>query len=75
MPQTLLHRGIEFCSERDLDSWRLALEGQQALLALYAGQFTQARDRAEHILGDGRVPPVNRATPLVVIGLVGCTPG
>ena len=66
----LAERGIAFCAERDLDSWRLALEGQQAQLALYRGQLAEARDRAEHVLSDGRVPPVNRATPLVVIGLV-----
>ena len=64
------NRGVEFCADRDLDSWRLSMEGERALQALYQGLLIEARGRAEHILGDSRVPPVNRTTPLVVIGSV-----
>jgi DNA-binding CsgD family transcriptional regulator/tetratricopeptide (TPR) repeat protein len=64
-----LHRGVEFCADRDLDSWLLHLEGEQALRMLYQGDLIEARTVSRTILGDGRVPAVNRVTPLVVIGL------
>ena len=64
-----IDRGVEFCADRDLDSWRLGLEGERALQVLYQGDLTGGRTRAQRILGDGRVPAVNRVTPQVVIAL------
>jgi DNA-binding CsgD family transcriptional regulator len=62
-------RGVEFCTDRDLDSWRLGMEGERALQVLYQGDLAGGRARARRILGDSRVPAVNRVTPLVVVGL------
>jgi DNA-binding CsgD family transcriptional regulator/tetratricopeptide (TPR) repeat protein len=70
-----LHRGIEFCADHDLDSWRVHLEGERAQQMLYRGDLIEARDLARQILGDGRLSAVLRVPPLVVIGLVGARLG
>lgn len=61
--------GIEFCADRDLDTWRLYLEGHLAVMMLQRGHIPEARAVAERILQQPAAPAVNRVNPLVVLGL------
>jgi DNA-binding CsgD family transcriptional regulator/tetratricopeptide (TPR) repeat protein len=64
----LLEEGVAYCRERDLDSWRLYMLGQQAQLHLRRGDWEGAASAASEVLRDPRTARVTRITPLVVIG-------
>ncbi len=65
-----LAAGIAFCSDRDLDSWRLYMTGWRARAALESGRFAAAADDAEWVVSRPGVAPVSRLSALVVLGLV-----
>lgn len=62
--------GIEYCSDRDLDSWTLYLEGWQAQLDLDSGHLAAARDRAESLLRHPDIASVGEVEPLVTLAHV-----
>src|SRR6478735_5243764 len=65
-----LREGIEYCTERDLDSWTRYLEGWEAQLHLDSGELGQARARAETILRHPELASVGAIQPLVTLALV-----
>jgi DNA-binding CsgD family transcriptional regulator/tetratricopeptide (TPR) repeat protein len=65
-----LGEGIAYCTEHDLDSWRLSMLAERADADLARGRWTAAADFAELVLRDPRTPPVIRVDALVVLGRV-----
>lgn len=65
-----LEAGIEYCSEREFDIWRLYLFAQRARLNLDTGRWAEAFDSAELVLRDARTRQPSRILALVVLGLV-----
>ena len=63
-----LEDGIAYCSEHDLDSWRLYMLGWRALLRLRLGQWNESASDAEETLQDPRAAVPSRITPLVILG-------
>ena len=63
------HPGIEFCRDRDLDSWGYYLDGLVSVLRLYQGRIDEARQVAEHVLRKGNIPAINRVNALFALGL------
>jgi DNA-binding CsgD family transcriptional regulator/tetratricopeptide (TPR) repeat protein len=62
--------GLEYCIDRDLDSWTLYMRGWQAQLALDQGDLLTAEQRAEAVLGHVGVAPIGRIQPLTVLARV-----
>jgi DNA-binding CsgD family transcriptional regulator/tetratricopeptide (TPR) repeat protein len=65
-----LPEGIAYCTERDLDSWRLYMLAWRARSGLEQGRWTAAADDADLVLRDQRTAPPSRITALVVVGRV-----
>ncbi|MET0535611.1 MAG: AAA family ATPase [Steroidobacter sp.] len=65
-----LRRGIEFCSERDIDSARLYQLSWQALVWMYRGRWTEVSGVAHVVLADRRAPVIARITALIALGRV-----
>jgi len=63
------HPGIEFCRDRDLDSWGYYLDGLVSILRLYQGRIGEAREVAEHVLRNRSIPAINRVNALCALGL------
>ncbi len=63
-----LDAGIEYCSDRDLDSWRLYMTGHRARLRLDQGRWDDAADAAMSVLAHPGVAVPSRITPLTVVG-------
>jgi DNA-binding CsgD family transcriptional regulator/tetratricopeptide (TPR) repeat protein len=62
--------GARYCTERDLDSWRLYMTGWRARLALDTDDWTTAAHLASEVVGNPRVAPVSRIQALTTLGLV-----
>jgi DNA-binding CsgD family transcriptional regulator/tetratricopeptide (TPR) repeat protein len=65
-----LDNGLAYCSERDLDTWRLYLLAYRAALELMLGRWNDAGESAAAVLRDPRCPPVARGHALTVLGLL-----
>jgi DNA-binding CsgD family transcriptional regulator len=65
-----LEPGLEYCTERGLDLWRLFLLASRARSHLDRGRWDDAVDSAALVLRDPRTPPVPRIAALAVLGLV-----
>jgi DNA-binding CsgD family transcriptional regulator len=58
--------GIIYCTERDLDSWRLYMTGSRARVRFEMGDWTGAADDVAEVLTRYRVPPAIRIPALIV---------
>jgi DNA-binding CsgD family transcriptional regulator/tetratricopeptide (TPR) repeat protein len=65
-----LDAGLEYCSERGVDLWRLYLLAYRARAALDRGRFDDALESATLVVRDPRSSPVPRIVALSVLGLV-----
>ena len=65
-----LPAGLEYCTERDLDLWRVFLLACRSRLELDAGSWAEAGETASFVIGDPRTWPVPRIFALAVLGLV-----
>jgi DNA-binding CsgD family transcriptional regulator len=65
--QAGLDAGLEYCTDRDLDSWTLYLQGWQARLLLDRGDLPAARQVAAGILRHVSLTPVGRIEPLLAL--------
>jgi DNA-binding CsgD family transcriptional regulator/tetratricopeptide (TPR) repeat protein len=63
-----LDAGIEYCTERDLDSWRLYMTGYRARSWLEQGRWDDAAECARTVLAHPGAAVPTRITPLVVVG-------
>jgi len=62
--------GIEFCSERGLEAWRIYLIAYRARMELDQGRWREARDAATMVLGHHRDAQLLRILGLTLMGLV-----
>ena len=65
-----LDAGIEYCSERGLELFRLYLIAYRSVLELQRGRWAEAADSAAVVLRIPRTSTVPRINALVVLGLV-----
>jgi ATP/maltotriose-dependent transcriptional regulator MalT len=65
-----LDEGIRYCTEHDLDTWRLYLLVAQARADFEQGRWTEATSTVEVVLRDPRTAPVGRINALAVLGRV-----
>jgi hypothetical protein len=63
-----LRRGVDFCSERDIDLARLYQLAWQALVWMYRGRWTEVSGVAHVVLADARSPVTARITALIALG-------
>ena len=68
--QLHLEAGLEYCTARGLDTFRLYLLGFRARMELDLGQWAQAADSAALVLRDPRSAQLARTWALVTLGLV-----
>jgi DNA-binding CsgD family transcriptional regulator/tetratricopeptide (TPR) repeat protein len=68
--QAHLETGLEYCTQRGLDTFRLYLLGARARLELDLGQWAQAADSAAMVLRDPRGAQLARTWALATLGLV-----
>jgi DNA-binding CsgD family transcriptional regulator/tetratricopeptide (TPR) repeat protein len=61
-----LEEGILYCTEHDLDSWRLYMTGSRAGVRLDVGDWAGAADDAAEVLTRYRVPPAIRIQALII---------
>jgi len=61
-------QGIRYCTEHDLDTWRLYLLASQARANFEQGRWTEATRTVEIVLSDPRTAPVGRINALAVLG-------
>ena len=64
-----LSEGLTYTTERDLDGWRRYLIGWRAVAALSRARWDEAAEDAAAVLA-APTAPMNRLTPLLVLGLV-----
>lgn len=65
-----LTEGVAYCAERDLDSWRLYLQGWQVAARFYRGRWDEAAQLAVTILRHPNVSAISRVMPLAILGRV-----
>ncbi len=70
-----LREGIDFCAERDLDSWRVYMAGWLARALFEQGHWEEACEMASWVITRPSVSPVSRVSALIVIGHVGVRRG
>jgi DNA-binding CsgD family transcriptional regulator/tetratricopeptide (TPR) repeat protein len=66
----VLHRGIEFCIEEDLETWRIYMSVWLARERFERGRWDEAVDLATAVIEREGVAPVTLVGALVVIGRV-----
>jgi len=70
-----LQEGLDYCIDRDLDSWTLYLRGAEARLALSVGDHATARATAEDVLRRSELAAIGAIEPLVVLALLDAREG
>ena len=65
-----LETGLEYCSDRGLDTWRLYLLACRARVELALGRWDDAADSAALVLRDPRSAPLPRGWAQATLGLV-----
>ena len=65
-----LDEGLEYCVDRDLDSWSLYLEGSRARLLLDRGDAPAALRLAESVLARGNLSATDAIEPVLVLAQV-----
>ena len=65
-----LATGLDYCSARGLDTWRLYLEASRARLQLARGEWDEAADAATSVLHDPRSAQVARSWALATLGAI-----
>jgi DNA-binding CsgD family transcriptional regulator len=65
-----LDQGIRYCTEHDLDTWRLYMLMTWARAEFEQGRWSEATGTVEAVLRDPRTAPVSRINALAVLGRV-----
>jgi DNA-binding CsgD family transcriptional regulator/tetratricopeptide (TPR) repeat protein len=63
-----LRRGIEFCTERDIEFQRLYLLSWRALVEMYRGRWTEAAATAHAVLAERGSTAIARMMALIALG-------
>ena len=66
----ILDEGIQYCEERDLDSWRLNMLSLKASLNLETGDWDKAYSIAENLLANEDKPRAFKISALIVLGSI-----
>jgi DNA-binding CsgD family transcriptional regulator len=66
----LLDRGIEYCRDHDLDSWRLYMTGWRSRLHCDRGDYVRAAADCATVLTNPRAALPSRVQPATVLGLI-----
>lgn len=64
----ILARGIDWCNQRDLDSWTHYMAAYRSEISLWQGDWSDAQARAETVLQIATLAPLSRTIALVVLG-------
>lgn len=62
--------GIEYSSEKDIDTLGLCMEGYNTKTKLYRGDWDDAVEMAGSVLKRKNVPLINKIIPLSVVGII-----
>lgn len=65
--EAVLKTGIEYCVERDIDTWRDYMRGWLAELFLRQGRWNEANEVALQVLGNENAPPLIRYPAATVL--------
>lgn len=68
LAENYLRRGIEFCTDRDIEYQRLYLLSWRALVELYRGRWTEAAATAHAVLAERASPAIARMMALIALG-------
>ncbi len=68
--KVILEAGIQYCEERDLDSWTLYLLADKALLNLEMGYWDEAYIVANNLINNEEWSPILKLGSLVVIATI-----
>lgn len=68
--EAFLEPALDYCRDRDLDSWLLYIDGYQALIRLQQCRFDDALAGANRVLAASNATAVSRASALVALGVV-----
>jgi DNA-binding CsgD family transcriptional regulator len=66
----VLDRGIDYCRDHDLDSWRLYMTGWRSRMHLDRGDYQRAAADCATVLTNPRAALPSRIQPATVLGLV-----
>lgn len=73
--QTALTAGVQYCEERDLDSWKHYMLSFKARMNLETGHWEEAEELARHLLKYESQAPIIAISALVVVATVGMRRG
>ena len=62
----ILEEGIQYCEDRDLDSWRNYMTAYKSRLLLETGNYNEAAHLSGSILGQEGIPGITRIVALLV---------
>ena len=68
--EKILDEGIQYCEERDLDSWRLNMLSLKAYLNLETGDWNKACSIADNLLKNEDKPRAFKIGALIVVGTI-----
>ena len=66
----ILDKGIQYCEERDLDSWRLNMLSLKAYIDLETGDWNNAYSLADNLLKNEDKPRAFKIGALIVVGTI-----
>jgi DNA-binding CsgD family transcriptional regulator/tetratricopeptide (TPR) repeat protein len=75
LAERYLLEGLSYCTERDLDSWRLYMLGWHGVSLMRRGRWEEAVAAAEDGLRHPRLSPVSRIQALYVLGRIAALRG
>jgi DNA-binding CsgD family transcriptional regulator len=70
LAKEVLEKGIQYCEERDLDSWTAYMQAEKARLYLKTGHWKEAYTLAENLRRDEDLVPIVKTGILAVIGTI-----
>jgi DNA-binding CsgD family transcriptional regulator/tetratricopeptide (TPR) repeat protein len=65
-----LNRGIAYCVDRDLDTWRDYMRGEQAELMIYLGRWSEAEYLANLVVDNLDAPPLSRYPNVLALAIL-----
>jgi DNA-binding CsgD family transcriptional regulator/KaiC/GvpD/RAD55 family RecA-like ATPase len=68
--QRYFTEGIAYCQEKDLDINRLNMIGGMSKINLDRGNWDEASDKAQYVLGQEMVDPLDKRIAFAVIGII-----
>jgi predicted ATPase/DNA-binding CsgD family transcriptional regulator len=73
--EDFLERGIAYCIERDLDTWRDYMAGEQAELFIYLGRWSEAEQVARRVVDNLNAAPLSLYPNVLALAVLGTRRG